>query len=641
MPNRKEAPKGSPRKSHPGTPGRPGRPRLSLPAANPNVLAVVAGFLAGLLYIPALQFGWVWDDALLAAGRGASAPGSPFLELLQRGEWALGTGNPALFHFTNLLFHAAAAWLLVHFAIHLGAPVWIAFVAALLFGANPLHVESVAFISGRAAMAAAVLSMGALLAARLPGARARGIRSGELWLAWLLFGAAVFTHFSALVTPFLLVGLDRWGAPRVAASERREAYAGYFLVWIAAILYRVFSPAAPGTTLAERGIPAGHQGAAIVHSLDDYLSLLVWPNPLNAVRSLSAEEASTIPWLSLLVILAIVAAVLWWRRNDPLARIGGLVLVAGILPALPFDAFGAPYVAERLAYLPSIGFTLLLASLLAALAGRGSRLLALLLGMAVAVLAAYATLNRIPAWADNVSLLQASARVAPGDPEPYLQLAAHHAALGDAPAALTALDRAIERDSTRAEAFASRALVLGTMARWPEAESSARRATELEPTNAVAWANLGDALTQQGKSAEAISASRRAVELDGTEALFWYNYGVSLGATGDTAGAADAYRKALAIDSTHVGAWNNLGAIHGGQGRLEEARHAYEKAVQLAPASLQARMNLALAYLRLGNRERAAEERAVIQRMDPEAARQLAEFFKESDPTSPPAPARR
>ena len=140
---------------------------------------------------------------------------------------------------------------------------------------------------------------------------------------------------------------------------------------------------------------------------------------------------------------------------------------------------------------------------------------------------------------------------------------------------------------------------------------------------------------------KAIVASRRAVELDSTQALLWYNYGVSLAAAPDPVGATGAYRKALAIDSTHVGAWNNLGAIYGGQGRLEDARHAYEKAVELAPSSLQARMNLALAYLRLGDKERAAQERTVIQRIDPAAARQLAEFFQEVDKPTTPAPGRR
>ncbi len=647
MPNRKEALKGPPRKGRAAKEERGGGSRFAFPRLSPNLLAVLAGFLVGLLYLPALQFGWVWDDALLATTRGAAGIGGgglhPFLNLLQRGEWALGAGNPALFHFTNLLLHAAGAWLFFHLAIHLGASAGIAFAASLLFGAHPLHVESVAFISGRAAMTAAVFSMAALLAARLPGARSGGLRSKELWLAFALAIVAAASDVSAVVLPFLLFALDRSGSPRSALSERKAAYAGFFAIGIGALLLHVLAPSTAHLPLVERGIPVGREGAAIFHALGDYLALLAWPHPLNAIRSLSADAASAIPWVPLVPLVAIIAAFVWWRRSDPLAQFGVRALAVGLVPALPFAPLGGPYVAERLAYLPLVAYCLLVASFLSWIAAppRGARTLAVALGLVAAGLAAYATIGRIPVWRDNVALLQASAEAAPHDPEPYLRLADQHAAFGDAPAALSALDHAIERDSTLTGAFSTRALVLGMMGRWADAEDSARRATILDPKNAEAWANLGDALTQQGKRAEAIAASRRAVELDGTQAPLWYNYGVSLAATDDAAGAAVAYRKALAIDSTHVGAWNNLGALYGSQGRLEEARRAYEKAVELAPASLQARMNLALAYLRLGDKERAAKERTAIQRLDPAAARQLAEFLKDSDQPTAPVPARR
>jgi Flp pilus assembly protein TadD len=138
---------------------------------------------------------------------------------------------------------------------------------------------------------------------------------------------------------------------------------------------------------------------------------------------------------------------------------------------------------------------------------------------------------------------------------------------------------------------------------------------------------------------EAVEASRKAVTLDSTSAAIWYNYGVSLGAMRDIDGAARSYRRALDVDSTMVEAWNNLGALYGSRGMMMEARDAYEKAVELAPTTSQARMNLALAYLRLGDKTRAAEERRVLQRLDPAAARRLAEFFQESDaevPTTAP-----
>lgn len=645
MPNRKEAPKGTSRKGRHAADARAGTLRLSLPRLGPNALAVLAGFVAGLLYLPALQFGWVWDDALLASARGAGGAAAegfrPLLGLLQRGEWMLGAGSPALFHFTNLILHAVGTWIFFHLAVHVGASAGIAFVAALLFGAHPVHVESVAFVSGRPAMMAAVFSMAALLAARTPRlVSPDGCRSRSIWWAYGLYAVAAFTDFSAVVTPFLLVGLDRWGSPRVPMERRRVHYAGFFAIWLVSLLLRFVQPASLGATLAERGIPAGREGVAILRSLVDYVQLLAWPHPLNAIRSLSADSATTSAWLPLVLLAALIGSLVWSWRNNPLARIGGLVLLLGIVPALPFPGLGGPYVAERLAYLPSVGICLLAASLLTWLAEppRGARAGATAIGLVLAGLAAYATVARVPAWKDNVSLLQASADASPRDPEPYLELAGHHAAMGDTEAALAALDRAIERDSTLAGAFSTRALALGTLGRWPEAESSARRATSLTPENAEAWANLGDALTQQGKAAEAIVASRHAVELDGSQASLWYNYGVSLAATQDVAGAMQAYQKALAIDETHVGAWNNLGAIYGGQGRLEEARAAYAKAVELAPSSLQARMNLALAYLRLGDKERAAQERAVIQRIDPAAARQLVEFFKEIDQAAAPAP---
>jgi tetratricopeptide (TPR) repeat protein len=637
VPNRKEAPKGAPWK------------------VSPSTLAIVAGLVAGALYLPALQYGWVWDDATLAASHGtagAAAEGfRPALALLQRGEWLLGAGSPAMYHFTNLLLHAVGTWLFFLLALDLGASAGVAFVASLLFGVHPVHVESVAFISGRAPMMGTVFSIASLLAARTATlCSPEGCRSRTIWWAYGLFAVAALTHEVALAVPFLLVGLDRWGTVRVPFKQRRVHYAGFFALWAVTILLRLKYPGAHPAPLGERGLPEGHAMRALVLSAGEYLKMLAWPSPLNAVRSLSAEAASSgAALLACAGMAALGAAFVAWRRGDPAARVGALILVLGLVTILPYPGTWSPnpFVAERLAYLPAVGFGLLVASLVTSLQAAlgGARSVAIAASLVAAALAAYATMARVPVWRDNVALLQASAAASPRDPEPYLELAAHHAAMGDAVAALAALDKAIERDSTREESYSRRALVLGTLGRWPEAEASARRATILSPGSANAWASLGDALGQQGKAAEAVAASRRAIQIDSTESLFWYNLGVSLAATQDVAGAAGAYEKALAIDSTNVAAWNNLGTVYGGSGRLEEAKHAYAKAVEIEPSSIQAHMNLALAYLRLGDTARAAQERANIQKMDPVAARQLSGFFKDLDqksaPKTGPPPARR
>ena len=70
-----------------------------------------------------------------------------------------------------------------------------------------------------------------------------------------------------------------------------------------------------------------------------------------------------------------------------------------------------------------------------------------------------------------------------------------------------------------------------------------------------------------------------------------------------------------------------MGALLGASGRLEEARDAYKRAVELTPNAVECRMNLALAYLRLGDKAAAEEQRKVIQRLDPAAASKLPEIF--------------
>ena len=43
----------------------------------------------------------------------------------------------------------------------------------------------------------------------------------------------------ALVTPLLLIGLDRWGSPRVPTRGRTTAYIGFAAVAVAGILARI------------------------------------------------------------------------------------------------------------------------------------------------------------------------------------------------------------------------------------------------------------------------------------------------------------------------------------------------------------------------------------------------------------------
>jgi tetratricopeptide (TPR) repeat protein len=348
--------------------------------------------------------------------------------------------------------------------------------------------------------------------------------------------------------------------------------------------------------------------------------MLAWPHPLNALRTLHAADVASwsarlAPVVAILVFTLFVA----WRAKDPVARSGAVLTILPLLPALPLQFLVGSYAEERAAYFASVGFCLLAGS---AYAWAASRLHILrpiipILAVAIAALAGWATLERLPVWRDNIALLKAAAEAAPTDPGPHLVLVEHYVQSGNNSAALDEVDKAIAIDPRSHPAYATKTTLLSRLMRYADSEAAARKAIELDPRDAVSYANLGDALLHQGKTAAAVEAGRRSVELDSTLTNAWYNYGVSLSAAGDAPGAIHAYQKAIAVQPNNVAAMNNLGALLGASGRLAEARDLYVRLLTLAPRSIEARMNLALAYLRLGDRENAAAQREEVRRLDP------------------------
>ncbi|MGH7681886.1 MAG: tetratricopeptide repeat protein, partial [Candidatus Eiseniibacteriota bacterium] len=366
-----------------------------------------------------------------------------------------------------------------------------------------------------------------------------------------------------------------------------------------------------------------------------------WPHPLNALRTLHAADVAS--WSARLApVAAILTLVLFvaWRVKDPVARAGAILTVLPILPALPLPFLVGSYAEERAAYFASVGFCLLVGSLYAWGASKlpVPRPALLAVAAAIAAVAGWGTLERLPVWRDNITLLNAAAAAMPTDPGPHLTLVEHYVQDGNMAAALDEVERAIAIDPKSHAAYATKTMLMSRMARYPEAESAARKAIELMPRDAISYANLGDALLQQGKTTEAVAAGRRSVELDSTLTNAWYNLGVSLSAAGDAPGAIHAYEKAIEVQPNNVTAMNNLGALLGATGRLTETRDMYVKLLAIAPRSVESRMNLALAYLRLGDRQNAAAQREAVRRLDPRAVRQLDLIFADYSQTHPYQP---
>ncbi len=214
-------------------------PAKSMSARRRQALAALALLaLCAIFHGPAVGGGFVWDDddyvernETLRSAEGlrriwfdleATPQYYPLVHTTYWLEYRLWGLDPAGYHATNILLHAAASVLLWRVLLLMGIPG--AWFAAAIFGVHPVHVESVAWITERKNVLSAVFMFAsALLYLRFSlGDRARrGPRRvrAEYAGALLLFVAALLSKTVACTLPVLLLMVIWW---RRGGMTRRE-----------------------------------------------------------------------------------------------------------------------------------------------------------------------------------------------------------------------------------------------------------------------------------------------------------------------------------------------------------------------------------------------------------------------------------
>jgi hypothetical protein len=380
--------------------------------------------LGSLSGVPLLFARPYWPDASGAAS-GLYRPVALSTFAVDR---ALFGGSAAGAHAVNVALHALVsvlAWFaLRRVATHYGT----ALLAALLFAVHPVHVEAVANLVGRAELLAAAFVLGAWLCHR----RSPEASTSGRALVWDLgaamsYGLAVLSKETAVVAPLVFLADD---LGRAGSRNRARAWA-------------LLAGALAATLMMRAAVLGGLRGAADAIALDNpvvdaapfvrvatalwvqvrYVLLMVWPARLCSDYSFEAipvVRTALDPRFAAgsVLALAILALVVHgWRGRRPVL-VGTTAWIAFFLPASNLIFPVGALMAERLAYLPSVGFCLLAGHLGAALAAAGGRprlrRIAVVAASALAVVAlGIRTWERNPAWRDNASLALGDVRVMP------------------------------------------------------------------------------------------------------------------------------------------------------------------------------------------------------------------------------------
>jgi serine/threonine-protein kinase len=168
-----------------------------------------------------------------------------------------------------------------------------------------------------------------------------------------------------------------------------------------------------------------------------------------------------------------------------------------------------------------------------------------------------------------------------------------------------AATRAIELDSTLAEAYASRAVLLNGRWRWAEAERDLRRAIALDPRFAAGHQWLGEQLLIRNRLPEALAYLRRAAELDPVSPVIASSYAMTLAVARRDAEAVAQARRAMDLDSSLFLPRLVLGSAHLLARRSPQAIRELEPALALSGNSPFVQGMLGYAYATAGQRQSA------------------------------------
>lgn len=562
------------------------------------------GFAIALLaiaaYVPALGAGYVWDDdahvtrnpalddlrGLLRIWTDTAAtpqyyPLTHTTFWIERRLWGLRAPG---YHAVNVALHAAAALFLWRVLARLGLPG--AWLAAAVFAAHPVHVESVAWVSERKNVLSGVFyfsSALAFLAWRDAGVGRRGARPARAALAGSLFACALLSKTVTATLPFGLAialawqrgGIRRGEAALLAVMAAGGAAAGS----LTAVLetYQI------GTTGEDFSLSPTERVLVAGRAVFFYLGKLVWPARLSFVYPRWAvDPASPADWAYPAAAAATTAA-LWALKGKfgtgPFAAWAYFTVTLG--PALGFfDVYPMRYsfVADHFQYLASVGPI----AAAAAAATRG----------------AAAARQRLAGW---------PRLLAPGASALLLALlallaAARCRAYRDEE---TLWRDTLARNPSAWMAHNNLGILLASTGRAAEAEAHFEAAIARRPAHASAYANLGYLLLTRGDAEGAARHLRRAVELDATNLAARLHLGDALARTGAEKEAVLHYRVALVLDPSNAALRYNLGTLLARAGRLEEGIEHLREAVRLKPDLPGARENLELALSLARSKNRA------------------------------------
>lgn len=503
------------------------------------------------------------------------------------------------YHIVNLGFHALNAVLIYLLLLVLFKRELLSFLAALFFAAHPVHTTSVVWISGRTDLIACFFVLLSVLFFYKRRDHSSGLRLILYWGAVVTFLLALFSKEMALALPLFLVVWEyvsrRKSVHEELIDREKNPYLSLVPFFAAAVLYLVVRISVLGNLGTGGTAASGNLFERFLSMFGIYFYYFkefvlpfqtsFSPRVLTITTLLSLKF-----WGALIVFSVLLALGLSLRRSLREVSFGILWMLVTLVPVLNLVPLYAS-VKEWWAYIPSIGFCLLLGRVAEWAISRERRLIEIRLPERLPKATK-------PEEAESVASEPGSSEVGAG--VDWGETAEHESrqertflglpgkmviTVGHALSLLFALILVFYAFQTQSGAR----ILRKDYFLW-------RETSKMAPYDAVAHQAFGKILQRKGVVRWAKEAYQKAVEADPNSAQAHNMFGMMLDMLQQDDSAMVQIREALRLDPGYADAYNNLGILYGEKLDHDSALVAFHNALELDSTFFQPWKNIALIH---------------------------------------------
>lgn len=462
-------------------------------------------------------------------------------------EHSLFGPKAAVYHATNILIHAANSVLVFLVFALLDGNLFVSLSTALLFGAHPLRVESVAWVSERKDVLYALFYLWALLNYCLYVKR--GSRK-YYRRALPLFVLSLGSKAMAVTLPVVFFAVDYLTRRQFSKKTLMEKVPFFALALIFGVI-ALFSQGKPTGMWQGGRIDIFYQLSAAFYGMIMYVYKAIAPLNLSLMYPYPPRNALyySVCFISVVFIISAISLAIFSRRYTRKVIFSLSFALITILPVLQLIPIGSSIMADRYTYLPSVAVSYLAGLGLLRIYNMKSGSGQTMKHMTTAALAlfiagmSYLTYERSKVWKDSITVFS---DVINKYPEVYMAYNNRGVAyLGDGRTsdAIADFERSIAINRDQFGVYNNLGIIYNKMNMPEKSMEALRKAMSLNPDYAGTYNNLGNTYARLGREREALEAFEKAVKLDPNFSDAYYNMAELFKRAGDEVKAAEFYKK--------------------------------------------------------------------------------------------------